>query len=188
MDGTGEYLNRQVPRSIVEGVSTAPATAAETAVRWLSAEELDAWLALAALMTRLPSLLDAQLQRDADLSFFEYMVMASLSGAPNRTRQMSDLAAMTSSSLSRLSHAANRLEQHGYLTRSRCAGSVGRTTNATLTDAGLAKITAAAPGHVRTVRELLFDALTARDVTALARIGRRVRPRLDPQDTLPQVR
>jgi hypothetical protein len=52
----------------------------------------------------------------------------------------------------------------------------------------MAKITAAAPGHVQAVREFLFDALTARDVAALARIGRRVRPRLDPQGTLPHVR
>jgi DNA-binding MarR family transcriptional regulator len=119
------------------------------------------------------------------LSFFEYMVMASLSGAPERTRQMSELAAMTSSSLSRLSHAATRLERQDYLTRTRCPGGIGRATNATLTDAGMAKLAAAAPGHVRTVRELLFDALGHGDVTALAVIGRRVRPRLDPQGTLP---
>jgi DNA-binding MarR family transcriptional regulator len=154
-------------------------------VPWLRDDELDAWLAMAGLMTRLPALLDAQLQRDAGLSFFEYMVMASLSGAPDRSRQMSELAAMTSSSLSRLSHAATRLERQGYLTRSRCPGGVGRATNATLTEAGMAKITAAAPGHVRKVRELLFDPLGDGDVAALGAIGRRVRPRLDPQGTLP---
>ena len=169
-------------------MGTAKDASAPGDVRCLNPQELEAWLALAGLMTRLPSLLDAQLQRDADLSFFEYMVLASLSDAPERTQQMSHLAAMTSSSLSRLSHAASRLEQQGYLTRSRCTGGIGRATNATLTDAGLAKITAAAPGHVRAVRELLFDALTARDIAALATIGRRVRPRLDPQHTLPQVR
>src|SRR4051794_32697180 len=43
------------------------------------------------------------------------------SGAPQQTMQMSELAAMTSAFLSRLSHAANCLEQQGYLTRSRCA-------------------------------------------------------------------
>jgi DNA-binding MarR family transcriptional regulator len=157
-------------------------------VRWLEPHELEAWLALAGLMTRLPALLDAQLQRDADLTLFDYMVLASLAGAPARTLQMSELAAMTSSSLSRLSHAATRLEQQGYITRSRSTGGVGRATNATLTKAGIGKIEAAAPGHVRAVRELLFDALTSRDVAALAAIGKRVRPRLDPQRTLPHVR
>lgn len=161
-------------------------TAAEE-VRWLDARELDAWLALAGLMTRLPALLDAQLQQDAGLTFFDYMVLASLSGAPDRTLQMSELAAMTSASLSRLSHAATRLERQGHLTRTRCTGGIGRATNATLTTSGLAKIEAAAPGHVRAVRELIFDALSSQDVTALTRIGQRVRPRLDPQDTLPHL-
>jgi DNA-binding MarR family transcriptional regulator len=151
----------------------------------LDARELAAWLALGGLMTRLPALLDAQLQRDADLTFFDYMVLASLSGAPDRTLQMSKLAAMTSASLSRLSHAATRLERQGYLTRTRCTGGIGRATNATLTASGLTKIEAAAPGHVRAVRELIFDALSSQDVAALTRIGQRVRPRLDPQDTLP---
>ena len=156
--------------------------------RWLDAQELEAWLALASLMTRLPALLDAQLQRDAGLTFFAYMVLASLSGAPDQTLQMSELAAMTSSSLSRLSHAATRLERQGYIIRSRCTGGVGRATNATLTKAGVEKIEVAAPGHVRAVREFLFDVLTRRDVAALAAIGRRMRPRLDPQGTLPHMR
>jgi DNA-binding MarR family transcriptional regulator len=162
-------------------------TASDPEVRWLGPPELDAWLTLVGLMTRLPALLDAQLQRDADLSFFDYMVLASLSGAPDRTLQMSELAAMTSSSLSRLSHAVNRLERRRYITRSRSAGSVGRATNATLTKTGAAKIEAAAAGHVRAVRELVFDGLTGRDVAALAAIGKSVRARLDPQGTLPHV-
>src|SRR4051812_18476290 len=166
-------------------MGTANDGSAPAEVPWLNAQELEAWLALVGLMTRLPALLDGQLQRDADLSFYDYMVLASLSGAPARTRQMSELAAMTSSSLSRLSHAATRLERQGYLTRTRCPGGIGRATNARLTDAGMAKITAAAPGHVRTVRKLVFDALGDGDVSALAAIGRRVRPRLDPQGTLP---
>jgi DNA-binding MarR family transcriptional regulator len=161
--------------------------AAAPDVRWLEPRELEAWLALVGLMTRLPALLDAQLQRDADLSFFDYMVLASLAGAADRTLQMSELAAMTSSSLSRLSHAVNRLERRRYITRSRCTGGVGRATNATLTNAGAARIEAAAPGHVRAVRDLVFDALSDRDVAALATVGKRVRARLDPQGTLPHV-
>jgi DNA-binding MarR family transcriptional regulator len=115
------------------------------------------------------------------------MVLAALPGAQDRTMQMSELAARTSASLSRLSHAATRLEQQGYLARSRCTGGTGRATNATLTPSGLDKIRATAPGHVRAVRELIFDALRSEDVAALTRIGERVRPRLDPQDTLPHL-
>jgi len=149
-------------------------------VRWLTCEERPAWMAMAAIMMKLPAALDAQLQRDADLTFFEYTVLAMLSELPERTIQMSELAAISSASLSRLSHVASRLEKRGYLQRRRCSGA-GRRTNATLTDAGLAKVAAAAPGHVRTVRELLLDALSPEQLSVLTDIGARVMPRLDPR-------
>jgi MarR family protein len=77
-------------------------------------------------------LLDAQLQRDAGLTFFDYMVLALLSGQPGWTMRVSALAAAISASLSRLSHVASRLEARGYFTRQRCPGP-GRATSATLT-------------------------------------------------------
>lgn len=141
--------------------------------RWLTPEERAAWLATGALMIRLPAALDAQLTRDSGLTFFEYMVLVGLSEAPGRTLQMSALADMASSSLSRLSHAAARLEDQGLLTRTRIPGA-GRRTAATLTEAGLEKVSAAAPGHVRRVRELLVDHLSPDDLAALARAGRAV--------------
>jgi len=82
---------------------------------------------------------------------------------------MSDIADFTQSSLSRLSHAARRLEEQGRLTRSPDPDD-GRTTVATLTDAGHAKVVAAAPGHVRTVRSLVFDPLTRQQIQQLGRI------------------
>jgi hypothetical protein len=48
-------------------------------VQWLSPDEQAAWRALAAMIVKLPSALDAQLEADEDLSFFEYMIMAVLS-------------------------------------------------------------------------------------------------------------
>jgi DNA-binding MarR family transcriptional regulator len=128
-------------------------------VRWLSPEERLVWLTAATFAIKLPAVLDAQLQRDAGISFFEYMVMAFLSEQDNHTLQMSDIAAATSASLSRLSHTAARLERLGYLTRVRQPGP-GRRTNATLTSAGYAKVADSAPGHVQAARELVFDVLT----------------------------
>jgi DNA-binding MarR family transcriptional regulator len=142
-------------------------------VRWLSPAEREAWLATAALTVALPSALDAQLQDEAGLSFFEYMVLAVLSEQPDRTMQMSEIAAFASGSLSRLSHTAKRLERQGYLVRTQVPGQ-GRRTNATLTDAGYAKVVETAPGHVEEVRRLLIDTVSAADLAALARIGRAV--------------
>src|SRR3712207_7793384 len=43
------------------------------------------------ILTLLPAALDAQLQRDAGLSHFEYMVLAMLSERPSRTARMTEL-------------------------------------------------------------------------------------------------
>ncbi|MDT7742354.1 MAG: hypothetical protein QOE59_1432, partial [Actinomycetota bacterium] len=46
---------------------------------WLTTEEQHAWRRTAAVMTLLPAALDAQLQRDAGLTQFSYLVLAMLS-------------------------------------------------------------------------------------------------------------
>lgn len=153
------------------------------APRWLDEREREAWLETAVLITRLPAALDAQLQRDSQISFFEYQVLSMLSMAPDRTRRMSDLAALTSSSLSRLSHVVSRLEGRGLVARARCEGEAGRATNAALTEAGMAKVVEAAPGHVSQVRDLLIDRLSPDQLVALAGIGSVVRRRMDPAGT-----
>ena len=53
--------------------------AAEPEPRWLQGIERDAWLSLIGVIIRLPAAMDAQLQRDAGLSHFEYTVMVNLS-------------------------------------------------------------------------------------------------------------
>jgi DNA-binding MarR family transcriptional regulator len=146
--------------------------------RWLTSEEMEAWLALAALVIKLPAALDAQLQRDAGITHFQYLVMANLSEAPGRTRRMSDLAELTNGSLSRLSHVMSRLEDHGWVRREPCPEN-GRFTNAILTASGWDKVVATAPGHVETVRQLVIDALTGAQRKQLRDIGRRVLDRVE---------
>jgi DNA-binding MarR family transcriptional regulator len=154
-------------------VSTTEAAGGREEPRWLDADERAAWLSLAGVVTLLPGALDAQLQRDAGLSHFEYMVLAMLSERPTRTMRMSDLAGLTNGSLSRLSHVARRLEGQGFLTRQACRED-RRATNAVLTDAGHAKVVATAPGHVATVRRLVFDVLTPAQRSQLHDIGDRI--------------
>ncbi|HAP91577.1 MAG TPA: MarR family transcriptional regulator [Arthrobacter bacterium] len=149
--------------------------------RWLSSEERDVWLTLVAVIMKLPAALDAQLQQDAGLSHFEYMVLAGLSEAPARTRRMSDLAGFTESGLPRLSQVVGRLEKRGWVHRS-TDPSDGRITLATLTDAGWGKITQTAPGHVKAVRSLVFDPLTKAQSRQLGSIGKRIMGVIDPED------
>ncbi|WP_116452533.1 MarR family winged helix-turn-helix transcriptional regulator [Blastococcus litoris] len=158
--------------------------AATSEPRWLDAGERAAWLSLAGVITLLPGALDAQLQRDAGLSHFEYMVLAMLSERPDRTARMSELAALANGSLSRLSHVARRLEDQGYLVREACADD-RRATNAVLTDAGWDKVVATAPGHVAAVRRLVFDALGPEQAEQLRHIGGRILDRVDPGGSCP---
>ena len=147
---------------------------------WLTDEELAAWMRLVALVELLPGVLDSQLRRDAELMHFEYYVLAMLSEAPGRTLQMRDLAARTNATLPRLSHVVRRLEDRGLVTRAPCPDD-GRATNASLTEAGWAKVQETAPGHAATVREHVIDALDPEQVRQLREIAGRVLARLDPQ-------
>jgi DNA-binding MarR family transcriptional regulator len=146
-----------------------------TETRWLTPPEREAWLGLAALMFTLPAQLDSQLQRDEDLTMAGYMVLAMLSERPERQLRMSELAAVSSTSQSRLSRIVGRLEREGFVRRSMDPED-RRAVLAHITEAGMAKITAAAPGHVAAVRAAVFDRLTEDQIDQLSAIGKALRP------------
>ncbi|MFI2364061.1 MarR family winged helix-turn-helix transcriptional regulator [Promicromonospora sp. NPDC019610] len=127
-------------------------------VDWLDADEVRTWRALHAVLVVLPAALDAQLQRDAGLTYLEYYVLAGLTDAQSGRRRLSELAILTNAELSRISHLVARLEKRGLVERHTDPDDA-RATNAVLTEAGRAKIEEAAPGHVAMVRELVFDRL-----------------------------
>lgn len=153
---------------------------AKDQVRWLGPDERDAWIALTALTEVLPSAIDAQLKRDAALNRFEYMIMAGLSESEGRAMLMSDIAKFASGSISRASHAVTRLENQGFVQR-RPYEPDGRHIEVRLTDAGLAKLEAVAPGHVCEARRLVIDRLTPAQLKALNRIARTLVEGVDPE-------
>ncbi|MFE4976423.1 MarR family winged helix-turn-helix transcriptional regulator [Kitasatospora sp. NPDC056651] len=155
--------------------------------RWLDESELDAWRAFSALLIKLPGALNAQLQQDAGLTNFEYLALAGLSEAPDRTMRMSMLAALANGSLSRLSHVVARLEKRGYLRREPCPDD-GRYTNAILTEDGYRQVAEAAPGHVDTVRSLVVDVLEPEQLRQLGEISARLLHAMDPDFPCPGAR
>jgi DNA-binding MarR family transcriptional regulator len=145
--------------------------------RWLTDEELSSWLPFIGVVLRLGAALDTQLQRDSDLTHFDYLCLAMLSEHDDHTTSMSELAGRTNSSLSRLSHVISKLEGRGLV--GRCRSEVSRrVTLVRMTEEGYAVLVAAAPGHVETVRSLVFDGLAPDDVEALGRIMRHVLERI----------
>jgi DNA-binding MarR family transcriptional regulator len=143
------------------------------ATPWLDEDEQRVWRAFLSANRRVMVEIDRQLHRDSDMPHGYYEIMVRLSEAPERTLRMSELAASTLASRSRVSHAVARLQEQGWVERRECP-SDRRGQLATLTDAGFAALAAAAPGHVETVRTLVFDALSPAQVRQLEEISRRL--------------
>ncbi len=155
--------------------------------RWLDAEEQCTWRAFLTTMALLDQALDRQLQRDSGMPLSYYVVLAMLSESPGRSLRMAELADATNSSQSRISHAVTRLEEAGWVRRQRAAGDA-RGYVAVLTDAGLAALESAAPGHVEAVRRYVFNRVTADQVSQLGAICRAVLDELDPEGAASPLR
>lgn len=151
-----------------------------TQEKWLNRDELMAWVRFVAVLQLFPPALDAQLERDADLTHFEYFTLAMLSEAPNRTLRMTALAGQTNATLARLSRVVSNLETRGFVQRMPCPED-RRATNISLTDAGWQKVVATAPGHVNLVRNIVIDTLTTDEIAQLSAISAKLLGKLDPE-------
>ena len=139
-----------------------------TAKPWLNDDQQQAWRHVVGLFMTLPSALESDLQRNAGMSMFEYVVLASLSEAPGGALQMSDLAYRANSTLSRLSHVISRMEKRGWVAKRPCEND-RRASTVVLTAAGKTKIRAAAPGHAELVQQLVLRPLSAPQLEQLGR-------------------
>jgi DNA-binding MarR family transcriptional regulator len=155
--------------------------------RWLDEQERAAWLRFVMLLELMPGVLDAQLRRDAQISHFDYFVLAMLSESPERTLRMTALATLTNATLPRLSHVVSRLEDRGYVERRPCPDD-RRATNAILTEKGWAKVAEVAPGHVKHVRQQVVDALTPEQLVQLEQICDAMLARIPAARQMTQVR
>jgi len=138
--------------------------------RWLDQEEQRTWRAFLAATQLLQDRLDRELQCDAGMPHAYYEILVNLSEAPDRSMRMSDLAARSLSSRSRLSHAVAKLEELGWVKREECSED-RRGAYALLTDEGFGVLEKAAHGHVEGVRTHVFDPLSAQQVKQLRDIS-----------------
>ncbi|WP_416973572.1 MarR family winged helix-turn-helix transcriptional regulator [Streptomyces sp. 4F14] len=149
--------------------------------RWLSPDEMRAWRAYVSALFLVEDALDRQLQQDAGMPHLYYSILANLSDAPEHRLRMTDLAESTKITRSRLTYAVTRLEKDGLVRREQCRWDK-RGSIAALTDEGLAILERIAPGHVETVRSVLFDRLTPEQVGQLEEISRRITEGLEGQE------
>lgn len=146
--------------------------------RWLDDEEQAAWRGFLAMVRHITTGTNRQLHDDAGLPHGYYQILAMLSEAEDRSLRMSQLADITMTSQSRMSHAIKALEARGWVER-RGVEADKRGHAAFLTDAGFEVLVAMAPGHVAEVRRLMFDRLSRAQVRQLREIAGTVVPPSD---------
>ena len=134
---------------------------------WLSAQQEQVWRAWLRLNATLSATLQRELQEDAGLSMPDFEVLVHLTDNPDGRVRVTDLAGLLHWERSRVSHHVKRMEGRGLVQRTECVED-GRGAFVEITSAGRAAIEQAAPGHVRAVRRLMFDALTDDEVDCLA--------------------
>lgn len=145
--------------------------------------ESDVWLHLIALSELLPAALDAQLQRDANLTHFEFIVLSVLQLSPHATANPTLVARAANSTLPRLSHVLARLEARGLVQRA-ASQADGRSKEVSLTAAGRRVVIRATGPHIATARGLALDGFTRVELGEFSRLLARITGRLDPEDRL----
>jgi DNA-binding MarR family transcriptional regulator len=126
--------------------------------RWLNDQEQQDWRAWLAATMLLRDQLNRDLQDQHGLTSADYEILVALSEHPEQRLRMSELAASTLVSRSRLSHQIDRMEKAGLVERAECTDD-RRGYFAVLTTEGMAAIVRSAPDHVTSVRTYLVDQL-----------------------------
>ena len=144
---------------------------------WLSPGEQRAWRAHLQMQSRLAAELNRRLQATCGLSLADYDVLVHLSEAEQGRLRPFELQQRLQWEQSRLAHQLRRMQRRGLVDRERSTDD-GRGSLVTLCDAGRDALRRAAPAHVEDVRALVFDGLSAADVTGMERLATRVLARL----------
>lgn len=140
---------------------------------WLTDTQQRVWRRWLAVNAELPAVLHRELQADSGLSLPDFEVLVQLTDTPEGRVRVMDLASALQWERSRLSHHVKRMEARGLVGREECVED-GRGAFVVLTRAGRDAIERAAPAHVRTVRELVFEPLTDQELDSLATITDKV--------------
>ena len=133
---------------------------------WLNDDEERVWRRWLRLNAELTAALHRQLQAEAGLSMSDYDVLVHLTDDPAGRVRVAELAGQLQWERSRVSHHVTRMQGRGLVEREECSED-GRGAFVAITSAGRTAIEQAAPGHSRTVRRLVFDALPAAELHSL---------------------
>lgn len=160
-------------RLLARVISTYPAGMRDDDASALTDDERSLIRALRPAMAALMRDFDDDLQRFQRMSHAEYIALMFLSEAPEYTMRLSDLAELCQQSASAVGRTVKRLEAEGLVRRQQSVHDA-RSFNATLTEAGVARLEEAVPVHVASVRRHFFDQLEGVDLGKLALAFQRI--------------
>jgi DNA-binding MarR family transcriptional regulator len=132
------------------------------------------WRAFVESSWALRTRLEEELRAATGLSMSDYHVMVVLSEAPGRRLRMGELAGRLVFAPSRLTYQISAMVKRGLVRKQSCPDD-GRGQEAVLTDAGMAALVAAAPQHLKTVRDSFIDRLDDDELAVVGRVFARLR-------------
>jgi DNA-binding MarR family transcriptional regulator len=152
---------------------------ADPDTRQLDERELAAWRGLLFAYRNMTAAIDGRLEREHGLALSSYEVLLLLSGAPDNSLRMGNLAELLLLSRSGLTRLVDRLVARGFVERHTCPDD-RRGTYARLTDAGVEKFEQARPTNLAGIREQFVSRLESEDLEHLASIWDRL-AEVDPE-------
>lgn len=129
-------------------------------------QQLAPWRLFLRAHAHLTRALEHELLAEQDLPLPSYDVLLQLAESPGRRLRMTELADRVLLSRSGLTRLVDRLEREGLVERAACPGDA-RGTHAVLTEAGLARLRAAAPTHLAGVARHVTGRLTPEELAQL---------------------
>lgn len=148
-----------------------------SARRLPSQHELRVWRDYLETSQLLHRVMGARLLSESGLSNADYVVMLALSEAKDRTMRSSELAAHIGWDRSRLSHHLGRMQKRELIRRERCPED-SRGSLIVLTEDGLRQFRRGSVPHLRDIRALFVDALSAEQLEAIGSAATALRDHL----------
>jgi len=137
------------------------------------AARLVAWSTFLRAHARVTRELERDLEAEQDLSLADYDLLYELAVADGRRLRMSELADRLALSRSGATRLVDRLEAAGLVDRQTCATD-RRGYWASVTEAGIGRLSAATPTHLRGVCEYFIDLIPPAELEQLQRTLERV--------------
>ncbi len=143
-----------------------PPTASESRPLTAHDPRLTPWRAFLRAYHRVARRLDEDLRAEHGISLQEYAALVQLAEAPGRRLRMGRLADGVLLSKSGVTRLVDRLEGDGLVHRLACQ-SDARGAEAILTEAGLERLRASTPTHLRGIEAYFLDAFRTDDLARL---------------------